>query len=499
GNTLNNNITGNTGNNILNGGDGNDTLIGGNGNDSLMGDLGADSLIGGFGDDKYTVDNESDRIVENNNEGIDSVESSITYTLDNYLENLTLTGVSDIAGTGNNFNNIIIGNIGNNVLNGGDGNDTLNGGIGADLLIGGSGNDFYIIDSENDLIEETSNLSTEIDIVESSVNYILGENIEQLNLVGTMPITGIGNNLNNIISGNSNNNKLIGNDGNDTLNGGDGNDILQGFNENNINQGLAEIDYLVGGIGADKFILGIFNGSAYDDLNTTTDGATNYANIMEFNPSQGDIIQLKGSAINYRLAISNNNTMLYIDKAGSEPDELIAIVRDVTSLNLTSSSFLYVDNLVFDVGTITSDNFIGSEEDDAYDGDDGDDSISGGNNITGDVDDGYDTLYGGNGNDTISGGVDEDWINPGLGKDLVYGGLATDYFFNEDTNTYNVDGYIDTLVIDYTNANGGIRYEFLNDSGTYLFADSNGDESRNNETNWVKYYGMDKFQITGSN
>ncbi|HAX89123.1 MAG TPA: hypothetical protein DCY91_23370, partial [Cyanobacteria bacterium UBA11370] len=66
-------------------------------------------LIGGTGDDIYTVDNADDEIIENTDEGTDLVRSSVSWILDDHLENLTLIGIADIDGTGNTLNNLMRG------------------------------------------------------------------------------------------------------------------------------------------------------------------------------------------------------------------------------------------------------------------------------------------------------------------------------------------------------------------------------------------------------
>ncbi len=134
GNALDNVITGNSGNNSLSGYAGNDILDGG---------AGADYLFGGLDNDTYIVDNVSDYVSENANEGTDTVKSSVTYTLGTNVENLTLTGTTAINSTGNALDNVITGNSGNNSLFGYDGNDTLVGGAGKDTLTGGLGIDRF--------------------------------------------------------------------------------------------------------------------------------------------------------------------------------------------------------------------------------------------------------------------------------------------------------------------------------------------------------------------
>lgn len=223
GNELANTLTGNSAANTLSGGAGNDTLSGG---------AGADAMVGGSGDDTYTVDNTADAITELTNEGTDIAQSSVTYTLSNNVENLTLTGTTAINGTGNASNNWLIGNSAVNTLTGGAGNDTLNGGTGADSLVGGTGDDIYVIDNTSDKI--TENASEGNDLVQSSVKWTLGTNVEHLTLTGTSAINGTGNTLDNWLIGNSAVNTLTGAAGNDTLDGGAGADSLVGGAGNDI-------------------------------------------------------------------------------------------------------------------------------------------------------------------------------------------------------------------------------------------------------------------------
>jgi Ca2+-binding RTX toxin-like protein len=85
----------------------NDSLTGSIGNNTLDGGLGNDSLVGGAGNDTYYVDSYTgDKIVENLNEGTDTVISSQSYQLGNSLENLTLTGNASRNGIGNSLNNV---------------------------------------------------------------------------------------------------------------------------------------------------------------------------------------------------------------------------------------------------------------------------------------------------------------------------------------------------------------------------------------------------------
>ena len=136
GNALANAITGNALANTLNGGAGNDTLIGLGGADKLDGGQGADRMEGGAGNDTYIVDDVGDVVVELAGQGtLDTVQTSINYTLADEVERLVLTGNADLAGTGNALANTLTGNSGANRLDGGAGADILTGGDGADMFV----------------------------------------------------------------------------------------------------------------------------------------------------------------------------------------------------------------------------------------------------------------------------------------------------------------------------------------------------------------------------
>jgi Ca2+-binding RTX toxin-like protein len=137
---------------LLTGTAGVDQLVGGAGNDTLNGGAGADTLTGGKGDDTYVIDARA-IIVENGGEGIDTVRSSVTFTLQSNVEKLELVGTANAWGSANGLDNTVTGNDGYNslfgrggmdTLDGGLGNDTITGGTGADRLIGGAGVDRFV-------------------------------------------------------------------------------------------------------------------------------------------------------------------------------------------------------------------------------------------------------------------------------------------------------------------------------------------------------------------
>jgi Ca2+-binding RTX toxin-like protein len=169
GNNLNNQIVGNDHDNVLAAGGGDDVIFGGSG---------ADTMYGGTHNDTYWVGDAGDVVVENAQEGFDTVVSTISYTLPANVEHLTLFSLGEyganINGTGNDLSNRLQGTSGRNELSGGgggdylvggNGNDTLDGGAGSDSLIGGYGADIMTGGTEADIFhfltpEDSNSLGT---------------------------------------------------------------------------------------------------------------------------------------------------------------------------------------------------------------------------------------------------------------------------------------------------------------------------------------------------
>jgi serralysin len=237
GNALDNFLDGGAGNDSLSGGDGDDTLVAGTGNDTLEGGNGDDTAIlpGALEDYKFQFDSlgisftnlktgnvDFTRDVENY--GFSDISKSAAELADDPAAGLNLNGTEKVDTlAGSTANDALNGNGGNDALSGGSGNDTLDGGAGQDKMTGGAGDDTYIVNNTSDKVIEDVNAG--IDAVRSSVNWTLGNNVENLELTGTDNLSGIGNALANLITGNAGGNLLAGKDGVDSMDGGEGSDI----------------------------------------------------------------------------------------------------------------------------------------------------------------------------------------------------------------------------------------------------------------------------------
>lgn len=239
-----------------------DAITGSNVANALDGNAGADTLTGMKGDDSYVVDDARDVVKEKLDQGTDNVVASVSYALTGSVENLALSGGDAISGTGNVLDNQITGNAADNLLDGKAGNDTT---------VGGAGNDTYIVDMSGDVVIE--NAGEGMDTLKSSVTYTLSANVENLLLIGSAAIDGVGNVQGNVITGNSGINALAGGDGNDTIDGGAGADAIQG------------------GAGQDSII--------FDALDTSVDGGIGHRDALLVKGTLGlDLDSLAGSVLN---------------------------------------------------------------------------------------------------------------------------------------------------------------------------------------------------------
>lgn len=339
GDASNNLIDALAGNDTVNGNGGNDTLIGGLGNDVLLGAVGNDNLIGGEG--------------------------------------------NDVLG-GDNF-----GGTGNDSLSGGAGDDKLNGGLGRDTLVGGAGSDTYAVGSADAIIIEQANQGN--DIVNSSISYTLGANLERLTLVGTARINGTGNALSNSILGNTANNVLSGLAGDDSINGLDGNDTLTG--------GIGN-DILAGGLGVDRVVE---SGDVNFTLTNTrlTGNGTDTLNSIE-------TVFLTGGAGNNTLDASSFTGNVQLN-GGFGDDQLKAGSKG---------------NNLF--GGSGNDTLIGGAGDDGLFGDNQNDLLQGGA--------GNDELKGGAGNDILNGNEGNDDLRGESGNDTINGGTGFDSILFDPTD-----------------------------------------------------------------
>jgi Ca2+-binding RTX toxin-like protein len=467
------NGTGNAGNNVITGNSANNTINGGTGNDTLDGADGSDALIGGTGNDIYIVNSTTDTITENANEGTDTIQSSVTFTIATNIENLTLTGTAAINGTGNASNNIITGNGANNTLDGGAGNDTL---------IGGTGNDIYIVNSTTDTITENANEGT--DTIQSSVTFSIATltNVENLTLTGTTAINGTGNAGNNVITGNSANNTLNGGAGNDTLIGGTGDDIyivdsVTDIITENANAGTdtiqSSVTYTIATNVENLTLTGIIaiNGTGNagnniitgnSDNNTLNGGAGNDTLIG----GAGDDIYIVDSITDIIAENANGGT----DTIQSSVTFSIAALTNVENLTLTGTTAINGtgnagNNII--TGNNANNVIIGNAGNDTLDGGDGSDALIGGtgndiylvnsttDTITENANEGTDTIQssvtftiatltnvenltltgttaingtGNAGNNIITGNGVNNTLTGGVGKDTLTGGLGVDRF-----------------------------------------------------------------------
>jgi Ca2+-binding RTX toxin-like protein len=528
GNTVANIITGNSADNTLNGSTGADTLIGGLGNDTyfvdnagdvitenssegtdtvsaslsfsiasfsnvenltltgtsvftatgntldntLTGNSAADSLVGGQGNDTYVISNASTHIVENSGEGIDTVLSSVTFSIATLtdVENLTLAlAASNSNGTGNALDNVIYGNTGSNILDGGAGNDTLWGGGSGnnDTLIGGTGDDTFVVDAGGASLGLIENVGEGTDIVLASVSYTLTANVENLTLTGTTALQAVGNALVNIITGNSADNTLDGSTGADTLIGGLGNDTY--FIDN---AGDAIIEN--SGEGTDLVESSSVSVSIAAMANVENITLTGSSNINATGNSLANVIlgntgsnTLDGGAGADTMTGNTGNDTFFVDNVGDVVNEGSGAGNDTVVVGFSYTLGTFVENIILvsgagninGTGNTLNNILTGNSDNNILDG------ISG-----------TDTLIGGGGNDTFVVASTLDVVTAGTGRDTIQSSISWDMSATGHNNS-DVENLTLTGSSALVGTGNGLDNTFTGNSGADTLVGGLGDDT----------------------
>lgn len=333
-------LRGGAGDDTLKGGIGDDTLIGGAGNDTLIGGAGIDTFAGGNGDDIYIIDDIppatmltvigqlGDYVSGGVNTTYIPTMSSWTVTANNYsgpsgvdridINDYSDTGFSLVLSTSWTTRDIATGiysieipasspssvyfNFGMQGRGGSnvgtvDIQSITTSSVGASRVLESLSMTFSLtrsmpsgasvpalygslrynspMGSIGEQVTELANQGT--DHVISSVSYVLSDNVENLTLTGTAATSGIGNALNNRLTGNQGNNLLNGGGGDDIVRGGAGDDIVKGDAGDDTLMGGAGNDILVGGAGANTL-----TGGLGADVFVVDSAATMAAAISDF-------------------------------------------------------------------------------------------------------------------------------------------------------------------------------------------------------------------------
>ena len=253
------------------------------------------TVYGGLGNDLYIVDDGAASLFEAPGGSVDTVQSTVSFSLADFFENLTLLGSDAIDGAGNGSRNILTGNAGANALYGDNSRDTIDGGAGADTLDGGRGDDYMLGGAGNDVLFGRAGVD--------------------------------------IMDGGDDDDLLFGGIGNDIMTGGDGDDTLKGG---------AGADTMDGGAGQDIFVFSKVSdspGGGSDRINNfevgqdTLDFTQLVSGTMEVNILGG--FSGGGQASLRTFENSYGDTIVFVDADGDGGTDMRIEVNLVTGLTET--------------------------------------------------------------------------------------------------------------------------------------------------------------------
>lgn len=298
--------------------------------------------------------------------------------------------VEDIYAGVDNDGRYIHGTDDDDTLGGTPGNDTLDGDLGADNMAGGAGNDVYIVDNAFDTVTETDASLTQIDAVQASVSWTLGDNVENLTLTGWSAINGTGNALRNFITGNGANNIIDGGAGADSMSGGDGSDT---YYVDNVDDSVIETnsDSVTGGVDSVYSSLATYTlGSHVENLYINTTAAANGT----------------GNGLENVIYAGDGNNVL----DGRAGIDTVSYANASAAVSVTLSTSAQQNTGGSGLDTLKNfENLTGSSFADALTGNSAANVLNGGA--------GNDTLNGGGGDDILIGGLGTDTLNGGTGAD----------------------------------------------------------------------------------
>ncbi|MBD1589697.1 hypothetical protein HAQ06_23985 [Pseudomonas sp. C2L12B] len=396
-----------------------------------------------YPDDVWHLHEESDEIV--GQRLADYIADDLGYTGDP-TDNNSVQSIFDDAA--NQQGHDIQGTDEDDTLVGTDQNDTLDGDLGADTLNGEGGNDTYIVDNAGDQVIETDPDDKQIDTVKSSVSWVLGANLEHLELTGVSAINGTGNSLRNFISGNGAANLIDGGAGADSMTGGDGSDI---YVVDNVDDSVIETnsDATTGGVDTVYSRLAAYTLAENTEIlvidsSTAADGTGN--NL--------DNLIVAGAGDNVLDGRDGIDTLSYANASAG-----VSIALSTTQAQATGGSGTDVvkrfENLL---GSDFADQLTGSSADNVLEGGAGDDALLGGA--------GDDRLAGGRGTDTLTGGSGADTyvfnsldeLGSGAARDVIVGFKSAEHD-QLDLTALGDFTFIGSQAFSATDASGQLRFD----------------------------------------